>query len=226
MRINFIIGLMATLIFTGIGWADSGPSPEQGGQTPVDASIFTGIEKRYAGAGFSARFEQLSTLKAMAITDTAEGTITVKRPAKMKWVYEMPEKQEIVSDGEQLWIYHPQDNQVMVGNAPDFFGNGRGAGFLSDLTSLREQFDIFQEPDTDAGQYHLRLIPHRQQQDITTIHLIIDKKTFHIAEVVTYNVYGDETRIRLLDIFFSDDIEDDQFVFTIPPGVDVVYLED
>ena len=193
---------------------------------PVDEAIYEGIEKRYAGSGFSARFEQMSTLKAMEITDTAAGTITVKRPAKMRWDYEKPEKQEIVSDGKRLWIYRPQDRQVMVGMAPNYFGDGRGAGFLSDLTSLKKQFDIFREKDTPAGQYRLKLIPHRQNQDITTISLVIDKETFHIAEVITYNIYEDETRIKLFDIFFSDDIDDEQFIFNAPPGVDVVTFDE
>lgn len=226
MRVSIFIVWVVALFLVVPASADQTTPPKQNELKPVDKAIYEGIEKRYSGAGFSARFEQMSTLKAMEITDTAEGTIVVKRPGKMRWVYEAPEKQEIVSDGDRLWIYRPQDNQVMVGKAPNFFGDGRGAGFLSDLTSLREQFDIFREADTTEGQYHLKLMPHRQNQDITTIHLIIDKETYHVAEVITYNIYEDETRIKLIDIFFSDDIEDQQFSFKIPPGVDVVAIDE
>lgn len=226
MRVKIIIGLIVTVFGIGIVFADQTPPSDSKEMKAVDNAIFEGIEKRYATAGFSARFEQLSTLKAMEITDTASGTIVVKRPAMMRWVYEVPEKQEIVSDGNRLWIYRPQDNQVMVGKAPNFFGGGRGAGFLSDLTSLREQFDIFRETDTPAGDYRLKLIPHRQNQNITTIHLIIVKETYHVAEIITYNIYNDETRIKLIDIFFSDDIDDAQFIFTIPAGVDIVPLDE
>ena len=44
--------------------------------------ILDGVEKRYAGPGFSAKFFQESMLKAMQISDTAEGSLTVKRPAR------------------------------------------------------------------------------------------------------------------------------------------------
>lgn len=225
MRTNSVLAWLVVLLSFGPYIASHTAASSPNGLTQVDEAIFAGIEKRYAGAGFSARFEQMSTLKAMDITDTAKGTIIVKRPVKMRWVYEKPEKQEIVSDGKRLWIYRPQDNQVMVGTAPDYFGDGRGAGFLSDLTSLRKQFDIFREKDTPDGQYRLKLIPHRQNQDITTISLVIDKETFHVAEVITYNIYEDETRIKLIDIFFSDNIDDEQFIFTAPPGVDVVTFD-
>ncbi|MBW1849113.1 MAG: outer membrane lipoprotein carrier protein LolA [Deltaproteobacteria bacterium] len=54
--------------------------------------IITGVEKRYNVSSFSAAFDQTSTIKVMAITDTGKGRITVKRPWKMKWEYDSPEK--------------------------------------------------------------------------------------------------------------------------------------
>jgi len=225
MRFNLVIGILITVFFVRIAFADDSSSSDPAGIKPVDPAIFSGIEKRYIAIGFSARFDQLSTLKAMEITDTASGTILVKRPGMMRWTYEIPEKQVIVSDGQHLWIYHPQDNQVMMGKAPAFFGNGRGAGFLSDLTSLRKQFDISQEKDTTTGDYHLKLSPRKKNQDINAVHLIITKETFDITEITTYNIYGDETRIKLSDIRFKDEIDNTQFKFDIPEGVDVVEMD-
>ena len=225
MRCNLVTGLMITVFFVGIAFAGNSSSSDPAGIKPVDPAIFNGIEKRYAAIGFSARFHQLSTLKAMGLTDTASGEILVKRPGMMRWTYEIPEKQVIVSDGQHLWIYRPQDNQVMRGKAPAFFGNGRGAGFLSDLTSLRKQFGISQEKDPTAGNYHLKLSPLKKDLDITSVHLIITKETFNITEIITYNMYDDETRIKLSDIRFKDKIDNTQFKFDIPDGVDVVELD-
>ena len=226
MRVNPVMGLIITVFLVGIAFADNSSSPDPAEIQPVDPAIFSGIEKRYAATGFSARFHQLSTLKAMEITDTASGTILVKRPGMMRWTYEIPEKQVIVSDGKQMWIYRPQDNQVMVGKAPAFFGNGRGAGFLSDLTSLRKEFVISQGKDTPEGNYRLKLSPRKKNQDITAVHLIITKETFDITEIITYNIFDDETRIKLSDIRFKDEIDDTQFKFDIPDGVDVVGMDD
>lgn len=225
MRFNLVAGIMIMAFFVSIAFADDSSSSDPAGIKPVDPAIFSGIEKRYAAIGFSARFDQMSTLKAMDITDTASGTILVKRPGMMRWTYEIPEKQVIISDGQHLWIYRPQDNQVMMGKAPVFFGNGRGAGFLSDLTSLREHFDISREMDTAEGDYHLKLSPRKKNHDITTIHLIITKETFNITEIITYNMYDDETRIKLSDIRFKDEIDDARFKFDITDGVDVVEMD-
>ena len=83
--------------------------------------ILEGMEKRYANSRFFAKFFQESTIKAMEITDFASGKVYVRHPGKMRWEYEKPDRQIIITDGFKLWIYRPEDNQVMTGSAPDFF---------------------------------------------------------------------------------------------------------
>jgi len=80
--------------------------------------ILDRLEEHYTGNNFKAEFIQESTVKAMAITDFASGKIFVRYPGKMRWEYEKPERQIIITDGFKLWIYRPADNQVMTGSAP------------------------------------------------------------------------------------------------------------
>ena len=117
-------------------------NPPGKASNPTLSQIMKGIEKKYALSGFSARFFQSSTIKAMDITDTASGRLLIKHPGMMRWEYEEPDRQIIISDGFQLWIYRPDDNQVMIGKAPAFFGDGKGASFLSDISRIRENFTI------------------------------------------------------------------------------------
>ena len=199
--------------------------------TPADSvsndleRILKGIEQRYAGKGFSASFFQESMLKAMQITDTAEGRLTVKRPGKMRWEYTIPEPQSIITDGKTMWIYQPADNQVMTGKAPVFFGQGRGAGFLSDIRLIRKSFTIEPQASENEKYHRLRLLPHKPEQELTDIILSVDKRTFQIDQVITHNAYGDETRIVLDDYRFNIDPEDKLFDFQIPDGVDVIQMD-
>jgi outer membrane lipoprotein carrier protein len=203
---------------------DSGTSSGSLATLPV-AEIIKKVEARYDVLGFSADFFQESTLKAMDITDTAQGRITIKRPGKMRWEYDQPEKQIIVSDGIQLWIYRPEDQQVMVGGAPDFFGDGKGASFLSDIKLMRKNFQIIMA-ETDDGDGHtvLELEPISEDANIARIFISIVPETFDIVEVITYNPYGDETRIKLKNINFRETIDDAIFRFEVPPGVEIMQL--
>src|SRR5687767_9146808 len=40
---------------------------------------------------------------------TERGTVAIKRPGKMRWVYTRPEKKEFVSDGNRIYTYLPSD---------------------------------------------------------------------------------------------------------------------
>ncbi|MCP4748969.1 MAG: outer membrane lipoprotein chaperone LolA [Desulfobacteraceae bacterium] len=187
--------------------------------------ILKGIEKRYEGKGFSATFFQESTLKAMQITDTAEGNLTVKRPGKMRWQYISPDEQTIITDGNSLWVYRPADNQVMIGKAPDFFGQGNGAGFLSDIASIRSNFEITLHTAKNDQYHRLQLLPKNPTPDLTKIILSIDKSTYQADQVLTYNTYGDQTRIILKKYRYNLDFNDALFNFTIPEGVDIVHID-
>ena len=187
--------------------------------------ILSKIEKRYALSGFTAGFFQSSTIKALNITDTAVGKISIKRPGKMRWIYEAPEQQSIITDGTRLWIYRPDDNQVMLGVAPSYFGGGKGASFLTDIRVMKESFDITVETPDSPDRYKLKLVPKQKTIDITHIFVWISPETWEVAEVATYNTYGDETRLEFSNIEFIDDLPDPLFMFTIPDGVDMIQLD-
>jgi outer membrane lipoprotein carrier protein len=188
--------------------------------------ILDRVEKIYTASRFSASFIQASTIKAMEITDSASGKLYVQYPGKMRWEYLEPEPQIIVTDGEQLWMYRPEDNQVMLGQASTFFSEGKGAGFLSDIHLLRKDFDIALEDIRFGDYYNLKLVPLEKSWDIAYVHLLVSRTTFRIAQVYTYNAYDDVTRIELVDPQFNELFDNDFFTFTIPKGVDVLRLDD
>lgn len=191
--------------------------------------ILDRVENKYTNSKFSADFIQKSTIKAMNITDMATGKVYIKYPGMMRWEYEKPDRQIIITDGDKLWIYRPEDNQVMTGKAPTFFRDGKGASFLSDVRLIRQKFDISLEPGQPAESdlfYHLKLIPREKTMDISEIRLMVSKKTFSVLQVMTLNFYGDETRIDLINFAFGVDMDDSLFSFTIPQGVDVLQIDE
>lgn len=187
--------------------------------------IISGIEQRYAGKGFSATFFQESMLKAMQISDTAEGRLTVKRPGKMRWEYTIPDEQIIITNGGDIWIYRPIDRQVMVGRAPEFFGQGKGAGFLADIRQVRNNFTIKMAPAVSPEYHRLELRPLNPTAELVDIFLSVAKVTFQVDQVITHNAYGDETRIVLGNYRFNLDPDEGLFNFDIPRGIDVIELD-
>jgi outer membrane lipoprotein carrier protein len=216
--ITINLGLMFSTDFTPeVAAAESNLKLEQ---------ILDRMEAHYTDESFKAEFAQQSTLKAMEITDFANGRIYVRYPGMMRWEYEKPEKQVIITDAKKLWIYRPADNQVMTGSAPAFFSDGKGASFLSDIKLIRQKFKISLEPSKDDFFYELKLQPLEKTLDVTDIRLAVTKNTFTVIRIVTYNSYGDENRIELINHQFNVKLDDKLFSFEIPPGTDVLKIDE
>jgi outer membrane lipoprotein carrier protein len=220
--------LLAVLMLVLFGGLQNLRAAAESTRLTVD-HILDRVEKKYADSKFSADFVQKSTIKAMDITDLATGKVYIKYPGMMRWEYEKPDRQIIITDADKLWIYRPEDNQVMTGNAPTFFRDGKGASFLSDIRLIRQKFDISLEQGKQGQSdlfYHLKLIPLEKTLDISMIGLMISKQTFNVLQVTTQNFYGDETRIDLINSAFGVDLNDSLFSFKIPEGVDVLQIDE
>ena len=188
--------------------------------------ILDRVEKHYTGKNFQAEFIQESTIKAMDIVDFASGKIFVRYPGMMRWEYEKPEKQIIITDGHKLWIYRPSDNQVLTGSAPAFFSDGKGASFLSDIKLIRQKFKISLENSKEGFFHELKLQPLEKRLDVIDIRLSVTKNTFTVIRIITYNSYGDENRIEFANHQFDVKLDESLFSFEIPPGADVVQLDE
>jgi outer membrane lipoprotein carrier protein len=192
---------------------------------PLDY-ILKEVEKRYTGSQFAADFLQESTIKSMEITDFASGRLYVRYPGMMRWEYEKPDRQVIITDGKKLWIYRPMDNQVKVGSAPVFFRDGKGASFLSDISLVRKKFNIQLARAEGEYLYELRMKPIEGTLNVSEIRLYITPRSYHIARIVTLNDYGDDTRIDIVSPQFNANLEPSLFSFEIPPGADVQKIDE
>jgi outer membrane lipoprotein carrier protein len=188
--------------------------------------ILNDVESQYDGKGFQADFLQKSTLKAMEITDFASGKVFVRYPGMMRWEYEKPDRQIIITDGLQLWIYRPADNQVMTGGAPVFFRDGKGASFLSDIKLIRQKFNISLLTSAGASHYELQLLPLEKTLDVSDIRLSVTKDTFKVVRIVTHTSSGDENQIELVNYQFNVQMDDALFRFDIPQGADVLQMDE
>lgn len=186
--------------------------------------ILTGLDKKYSGQSFSADFVQLSRLAALEITERAAGKAFFSHPGKMRWEYETPDVHQVITDGKTVWIYKPDDSQVIRSDAVRLFGSGAGAAFLSDFSIIRDQFDITLKEATDTA-VQISMVNRQKDPDLSSIVLTIDRQSHEIREVVTYNVYDDTTRFNFSHIRF-DSLDDSLFEFTPPEKTDVIYMDE
>src|SRR5690242_8106430 len=67
------------------------------------------MQKFYeATTSLHARFEQELTT-GLGAQRKAAGDVWLKKPGRMRWEYERPERKLMVADGTSLWVYEPED---------------------------------------------------------------------------------------------------------------------
>ena len=82
--------------------------------------ILSRIRQKYSlKDAYAGSFTQKTTYTDSDETTLSTGRIWIQGPDKMRWEYQLPEKQLLVSDGQTLWYYTPDLNQVMVGKIKD-----------------------------------------------------------------------------------------------------------
>jgi outer membrane lipoprotein carrier protein len=172
-----------------------------------------------------APFRQAAHNKALNQTIDARGTLYLKKPGRLRWEYQTPTPQEIVSDGTRLWIYTPELKQVNVSAAPAALAGPAGS-FLQGLGQVREHFDArFLNPaqPTDAdGLVVLDLAPKRPQPLLARLIVSVDPRSWLVRQAIVHDELGNTVTVRFGDTAVNSGLSDALFVFVPPPGVAVV----
>jgi outer membrane lipoprotein carrier protein len=186
-------------------------------------SLARALQQRYEGVrDFSAEFSQ-SYRGGILRTETRErGTVAIKKPGRMRWVYTDPERKEFVSDGTRIYSYIPEDRQVIVSSVPA--GNDASTPVLF-LTGRGDLVRDFRATLTDSpieGTVALQLTPHRDEPEYEYLVVAVDPSSLQIRGLVTRDRQGGLSTLRFDKLQENTGISDKEFAFQIPRGVDVI----
>jgi outer membrane lipoprotein carrier protein len=156
--------------------------------------------------------------EALNTIQESSGTLWIERPNKFRWDYDVPFKQQIVSDGKTIWVYDKELQQVTVraltgglGDTPAVLLAGRGR--------LEEKFTI-KSLDKQGSLAWAQLIPKSKDGGFEDIRLGFEQGQLRILEMI--DGFGQTTRVTLRDAKENLRIEASTFIFIPPKGVDVV----
>src|SRR5262245_42959904 len=133
---------------------------------PGADALARSLQQRYAGIrDFSADFEH-SYRGGVLRTQTRErGTVSVKKPGRMRWIYTAPEKKEFVADARKVYSYIPQDKQVIVSDVPADNQATTPALFLAGKGDITRDFTAAYADAAAPGTVALKLTPRKSEQE-------------------------------------------------------------
>ncbi len=140
---------------------------------PSAADLARNLQRKYNQVrDFSADFEHIYEGGVLRKKLTERGTLLVKKPGMMRWIYTAPEKKEFVSDGRTLWSYMPADRQVIIGTVPPADEASSPAMFLAGKGSIQRDFTprLAAAAGLAASEVALELRPRTPQSEYKLDH--------------------------------------------------------
>ncbi|MEI6205293.1 MAG: outer membrane lipoprotein carrier protein LolA [Desulfuromonadales bacterium] len=205
--------------------------------------VVAALEKGYAGLqDVQADFAQKTTISAVNREQKASGEVFLKRPASatamFRFNYAKP-KQQIVSNGKQVWFYLPENKQVLVSNVADMFkgGNSIALSYLTGLGHVSRDFNanFAKESQDKNGNYQLELIPKQASPVLVKLQLTVSaeaverfltdgdvKDLFPVISSIVHDAGGNQTRIDYSRVRVNKGLDNGKFNFRIPEGVEIM----
>lgn len=163
----------------------------------------------------SGQFIQETTDANGALVEAAEGQFVIARPERFVWHYETPYEQEIIADGERLWVYDVDLDQAVVRPLDEALGIGAAQLLSGDIEALKRSFDIRADESGD-----LLLTPTDPAWSFQQIRLRFDEgapKRMEIADGMDQIVV-----VVFQQVAINPPVADDRFEFVLPAGVDLI----
>ena len=167
---------------------------------------------------FSSTFIQLVYDEQANLLEDSSGSVDLERPNRFRWAYLEPFEQQIVADGERVWIYDADLEQVSV-KPMDGAMAGTPALLLSSDRPVTENFAL-RDLGENEGVDWVELTP--LSEDATFAHIRVGFSDDLLKTMELRDNFGQTTMLYFADIETNARIDPTVFEFTPPPGADVI----
>ena len=175
-----------------------------------------------------AHYNHLSSLQAryterytgMGLDRTETGTLTLRKPGRMRWAYDSPRGKLFLLDGKSAIFYTPGDAQAQRLPAKQLDDLRSPLRFLLGHTELAKELDHLTLTTSEGG-YTLSGVPKGMQQRLRSLALTVDVSGA-IRSMRLEEVDGATTTFTFADQRGNIPTREEDFHFVAPPGVTVV----
>ena len=187
----------------------------------VEQATVNAIQKNYESVlTFKATFEQKAFVKMMNRVEVAKGEVQIQKPGKMKWIYNSPDPQILISNHKILWLYLPEDKQVTKVPLENIYSSNTPALFLAGKGKLTDTFNIAQ---VLPGENKITVVftPKEKDSNLSRLTLRANKNNYQIIGASVYDKLGNKTDINFHKIRINEKIAESVFEFQVPAGVEI-----
>jgi outer membrane lipoprotein carrier protein len=147
-----------------------------------------------------------------------DGSMQLQRPGKFHWDYYKPYLQLIVGDGEKVWLYDPELNQVTVRALDKALGSSPAA-LLAGNKEIEKTFVLKNEGLQDGLEW-VSATPKNTENGFERV--LLGFKESQLQEMELHDNFGHITVIEFSKLERNPKLAAQDFRFAPPAGADVV----
>ena len=167
-------------------------------------------------SAFSGQFSQLVFDNKSQLIEEASGDVVFKKPHFFKWIYQAPHQNQIIGDGEIVYIYDPDLSQVIMSRFSQSKSNNPANIFF--LNNLEESFKVTKILIDDEVWYRCK--SKLKDIDYQSIEISFNKDKIKAMKVI--DGLQNKIIINFVNISYSSDIDEASFLFNVPDNVEVI----
>lgn len=150
-------------------------------------------------------------------SQSSTGEFWIKKPNQFRWHYSTPYIQKIISDGQKVWVYDEDLEQVSIKSAATAIESSPLSIILGS-TSINQHFKVEQLNKGDSLEW-LKLTPISDNSGFEYIHVGFDEGVLN--RMLLQDNFGQRTRLLFTEVDADTLIDDELFQFEVPEGSDV-----
>jgi outer membrane lipoprotein carrier protein len=156
---------------------------------------------------------------------TSSGSFEFQRPGRFRFIYQKPFEQSIVADGQTLWMYDVDLNQVTARKQSQVLGSTPAALIAAtpDLKALQADFALQGAPDGDGLQW-VQATPKARDGQLQAVRvgLRATDKGSELAVLDILDSFGQRSVLTFTGFVLNPAFSADAFQFKPPAGADVI----
>ena len=165
---------------------------------------------------FSGQFSQSVYDNKSQLIEEANGKVVFKKPHFFKWIYQAPHQNQIIGDGEIVYIYDPDLSQVIMSNFSQSKNNNPANIFF--LNDIDESFKVTKILIEDETWY--RCESKSNDIDYQSIEISFNEDKIQGMRVV--DSLQNKIIINFVNISQNLNIDEASFLFNVPDNVEVI----
>ena len=165
-----------------------------------------------------ADFEQKVSDRSGRQVQQSKGSFVLLRPGRFRWTYAKPVDQLIVGDGQRVWIYDRDLNQVTVRRLSKALGS-TPAALLAGSSDVEKAFDLSEAGQRDGLEW-LEAKPKDREAGFERIRMGFDTAGVRAMELT--DNFGQTTVLRFTNLARNPKVDPAAFRFEPPKGADVL----